>query len=93
MNSKIIAIVLNSIFGMCLCYCLLTLWFMCASQFVIEIETVIIFSLFNIIWLVSDITFNYDRYQKQGAGRFFWLTIILPPIIILVLAGLIYNNI
>lgn len=90
MYSKTMAILLNSIFGVCLIYTVTVLWFMLTSGFVTEGRFVITFSLYNCVWLALDIAYNKMRYGKEGGGLFFWLSMILPPILIMViLAGVI----
>lgn len=90
MYSKIVAVLLNSVFGVCLSYTAIALWFMLKSNFVTESEFVVEFSVYNIVWLGADIAYNITRYQKQGDGLFFWMSIMLPQIfIILILMGVI----
>lgn len=90
MYSKIIAVLLNSVFGVCLSYTAIALWFMLKSNFVTEGKFVVEFTVYNIVWLGLDIAYNITRYQKQGDGLFFWMSIILPHVlIILILMGVI----
>lgn len=85
MYSKFFAVFLNCIFAICLSYTSLVLCIMCISDFEIEINFLIGFLLYNIVWLVIDIDYNVSRYQKQGADLFFWMSIILPAIMSLIL--------
>lgn len=90
MYSKTMAILLNSIFGVCLIYTVIALWFVLTSGFVTEGRFIITFLLYNCVWLVLDVAYNKTRYNKEGGGLFFWLSMILPPILIMVtLAGVI----
>ncbi len=84
------AILLNGVFGVCLIYTVTVLWFALTSGFVIEGRFVIQFIVYNCVWLALDIAYNKTRYQKEGGGLFFWLSMILPPILIMVImAGVI----
>lgn len=89
MYSKFCAILLNCLFAICLNYTLLSLRFMCTSNFVTEADFVMGFSLYNLVWLVADIRYNKSRYQKQGAGSFFWMSILLPAMILFLLLEMI----
>lgn len=90
MFSKYTAILLNSVFGVCLNYTVITIWFSLASNFVSDYSFAALFSLYNIVWLLSAITYNKTRYQKQGGGLFFWMSAILPPVLVtMILAGII----
>ncbi len=79
------AIFFNCIFAVCLNYSLFALRFMCTSNFVTEADFLIVFFIYNIIWLVVDFRYNAARYQKQGAGLSFWLPVLFPAIIIFLL--------
>ncbi len=88
--SKSSAVLLNSIFGVCLSYTAIVLWFALKSGFVVECGFIVGFSLYNLIWLASDIAYNIARYRKQGGGLFFWMSLLLPPVfIIIILAAVI----
>lgn len=89
MYSKFFAVLINCIFAICLNYTLLALIFIYKSNFVTEADFVIGFSLYNIVWLLVDVRYNRSRYKKQGAGLFFWMSIILPVIIIMFLIKMI----
>lgn len=78
MHSKVVAVFLNSVFGVCLCYTVFALWFMLNSNFVTESIVIVEFLLYNIVWLGLDIAYNLTRYRKQGDSLFFCMSIILP---------------
>lgn len=89
MYSKPAAVLLNSILGVCLSYTVITLWFALTSDFVTDFSFVAGFLLYNIIWLASGTAYNKARYQKQGGGSSFWMSTILPPVlVIMILAGM-----
>ncbi len=85
MYSRMTAVLLNSLFGICLIYTGITLWFMMGSNFVTELPFIAKFSLYTIVWLALDISYNRKRYQKKGGSLFFWLSLILPPFLILLI--------
>lgn len=88
--SKSIAVLLNSVFGVCLGYTAIGLWFALNSGFVVECSFVVGFSLYNLVWLVSDIAYNIARYRKQGGSLFFWMSLfVLPVLIVIILAAVI----
>lgn len=85
--SKRIAVLLNSVFGICLSYTAIVLWFALKSGFVVECGFVVGFSLYNLVWLLSDIVYNIARYRKQGGGLFFWISLLLShALVIMILA-------
>lgn len=71
MYSKFGAILINSVFGICITYTVFSVWFALNSKFAGGRNFVLLFSLYNMIWLVLDIAYNVARYQKQGGGLFF----------------------
>lgn len=85
MYSRMTAVLLNSIFGICLVYAGISIWFMMWSNFVTDLRFIAGFSLFNIVWLMLDIFYNRKRYQKKGGSLFFWLSLLLPPVLIIVI--------
>lgn len=87
--SKRIAVLLNSVFGVCLSYTAIALWFALKSGFVVECSFVVGFSLYNLIWLASDIAYNIARYRKQGGGSSFWMSLLLPPVFIIILLAVV----
>lgn len=90
MYSKFWAVVINSVFGVCAVYSLLVIQFSLFSRFVAESNFILKFSLYNIIWLMLDIAYNIARYHRQSSGLFFWISIILPPVLeILIMLGVI----
>lgn len=90
MYSKFGAILINGIFGICITYTVYSAWFALTSGFDGGRNFVLGFSLYNIIWLVLDIAYNVARYHRQGGGLFFWASIILQPVLlILILRGVI----
>lgn len=90
MYLKIAAILINSVFGICLTYTYIGIYFALTSNFAAELRFAAEYSMYNIVWLLSDIVYNRRRYQKRGGGLFFWLSVILFPVLILViLLGLI----
>lgn len=90
MYSKFGAILINSVFGICITYTVFSMYFSLTSKFVTDYNFVLGFSIYNVVWLVLDIVYNVVRYQRQGGGLFFWTSIMLPPVlIILILMGVI----
>ncbi len=90
MYSKFGAILINSVFGICITYTIFSVYFALTSKFVTDRNFVLRFSLYNIVWLALDIVYNVVRYQRQGGGFFFWTSIMLPPVsIMLILMGVI----
>lgn len=78
MYAEFFSVIFNFIFGICLSFTSLVIVFMYISEFEIEMEFITGFWLYNIIWLICCIGYNVARYRRQGAGRFFWMSIILP---------------
>lgn len=97
MYSKFGAILINSVFAICIAYTVFSVWFALTSKFAGDRKFVLGFSLYNMIWLVLDIAYNAARYHRQGGGLFFWTSIILQPVLlILILMGVIilfFNNV
>jgi hypothetical protein len=90
MYSRLGAILINSVFGICITYTFLSVWVALTGSFVLNRSFVVGFSLYNIVWLVLDIAYNVARYHRQGGGLFFRTSIILPPVLfILILVGVI----
>lgn len=88
MYSKFVAVLINSVFGVCFAYTVVVVWGSLVSKFVIDVNFVVGFSLYNIVWLVLDIAYNVTRCKKQGNDLFLWMTIIVPPVLIsLILVG------
>ena len=90
MYAKLAAVVLIGVFGIYFSYTIIVLWFALSSDFVTEGRFVITFSLYNIVWLASDIAYNMTRYRRKGSGRFFWMSMLLPQVFVpVILAGVI----
>lgn len=85
MYSKLGAILINSIFGICVAYSTLAICFALTSGFVIDRKFVVGFTLYNIVWLALDLLYNVSRYRRLKGGLFFWATIIAPAIILIIL--------
>lgn len=85
MYSKFTAILINSVFGICITYTVSSVYFALTSKFVAERSFVLGFSLYNIMWLVLDIVYNVVRYHRQNGGLFFWASIMLPPVLIMLI--------
>lgn len=90
MYSKLRALLINGIFGICITYTAFSVCFALTSKFVMNCNFILGFSLYNIVWLMLDIAYNIARFHRQGGGFFFWASIILPPLLlILILASVI----
>ena len=85
MYSKFGAILINSVFGICITYTVLSVYICRESKFIVERSFILGFSLYNIVWLVLDIVYNEARYHRQGGGLFFWTSIMLPPILMILI--------
>ena len=85
MYSKFAAILINSVFGICITYTVFSVYFALTSKFVAERNFILGFSLYNIVWLVLDIVYNTVRYHRQSGGLFFWTSIMLPPVLIMLI--------
>lgn len=85
MYSKFGAILINSVFGICVTYTVLSVYFALTSKFVTNRNFVLGFSLYTIVWLVLDIVYNVVRHHRQGGGLFFWTSIMLPPILMILI--------
>jgi len=85
MYSKVGAILINSVFGICITYTVFSVYFALTSKFVTDRNFVLGFSLYNIVWLVLDIVYNVERYHRQGGGLFFWTSIMFPPVLIILI--------
>ena len=89
MHSKFMAILINSVFGICITYTVFSVYFAVTSKFVAERSFVLGFSLYNFVWLMLDIVYNATRYHRQGGGLFFWTSILLPPVLIMLILMLV----
>lgn len=82
MYSKISAIIINSIFAICLCYSVLVISVIFNGTFTTETSFVLGFAVFIIAWVALCILYNFIRFNKTGGGLFFWLSLILPSVIL-----------
>lgn len=83
MYSKFGALLINSVFGICITYTFFSGYFALTSKFVTECNFVLGFSLYNIVWLVLEIVYNVGRYNRQGDGILFWTSIMIQPVLII----------
>ncbi len=92
--SKPAAVMINTIFGICLWYTAVMIWaYFCSvlvwgrtlQYLVMDMDFtrfVAEFFLFIILWVALGMKYNLSRYQKRGGGRFFWLSTALPAALI-----------
>ena len=75
MYKRIPAIILNSIFGLCLAYDVIVAGLAGALGNKTSIKSLTVFYIFNIVWVLLFFSYNVKRYKVTKDGKMYWITL------------------
>ena len=77
MYKNIPAIIINSLFGLCLAYDVIIKALAEAFKKT-ETKSLIGFFIFDVVWIVLFLAYNIKRYKVTKGGNMYWITLLVP---------------